>query len=160
MVLVGAVNTLLRYLGPRLGTQLSSNAYLELQWYLFSVLFLLTGAWALQRDRHVRVDVLYSRWSARTRAWVDLVGIVAFLIPFALVGLWVCWPAVRASWSVMEVSPDPGGLPRYPIKTVILVGFLLLLLQAVADLIHRITFLRGASAAEPVEPPPLPSHLL
>lgn len=151
MVLVGAYNTVVRYLDPYFDSHLSSNAYLELQWYLFSLLFLLGGAWTLQRDRHVRVDVLYTQWSQRTRTWIDLAGTVLFLIPFTLVGIYVCWRPVLASWAVREGSPDPGGLPRYPIKTVILVGFALLLLQAVANLLHQVAILRGREhAPEPV----------
>ncbi|MGQ0704245.1 MAG: TRAP transporter small permease subunit [Gemmatimonadales bacterium] len=153
MVLVGAFNTIVRYLGPRIGIQLSSNAYLELQWYLFSLLFLLGGAWTLQRDRHVRVDVLYSHRSDRARAWIDAIGTALLLIPFTLAGLWVAWGPIKASWAIREGSPDPGGLPRYPIKTVIVLGFALLLIQAVANLIHHIRVLRGRE-----ESPPPPSH--
>ena len=152
MVLVGAFNTVVRYLDPRLGTQLSSNAYLELQWYLFSLLFLLGGAWTLKQDRHVRVDVLYTRWSARTRTWIDLAGTLLFLIPFTVVGIRVCWPPVRASWAIREGSPDPDGLARYPIKTVILIGFALLLVQAIANLLHQIAILRGREAAHQPTP--------
>jgi TRAP-type mannitol/chloroaromatic compound transport system permease small subunit len=143
MVLLGSFNAIVRYLGPLVGLNLSSNAYIEAQWYLFTLLFLLAAAYTLKHDRHVRVDVWYSRLSRRAQAWIDLVGGVLFLIPFTLFGLWVTWPAVRASWRIMEGSPDPGGLPRYPIRTVILVAFLLLALQGVAEVIRRIAFLRG-----------------
>lgn len=152
MVLIGAYNALARYVGPRIGLSLSSNAYLELQWYLFSLAFLLAAAYALRHDRHVRVDVLYSRLTARTRAWIDLVGTLILLLPFAVVGLVVSWPAVHASWAIREGSPDPGGLPRYPIKAVILVGFALVVLQGVAELIRRITFLRGQLGEPETEP--------
>ncbi|MGD8321117.1 MAG: TRAP transporter small permease subunit, partial [Gemmatimonadota bacterium] len=127
MVLVGAFNAIARYLTRYAGVSLSSNAYLDLQWYFFSLIFLLGAAYGLSHDVHVRVDVLYSRLSKKTQAWIDLVGTVLFLIPFSLVMLWVSWPAVRNSWSIHETSPDPGGLPRYPIKAVILVSFVLLL---------------------------------
>jgi TRAP-type mannitol/chloroaromatic compound transport system permease small subunit len=143
MVLVGSFNAVARYAGPRVGLHVSSNAYIELQWYLFSLVFLLAGAYTLKQDRHVRVDVFYTRLSARWQAWIDVLGLVAFLLPFSIVGLWVAWPAVRASWSILEGSPDPGGLPRYPIKTVILVAFVLLIAQGAAELIRRIAFLRG-----------------
>ena len=146
MVLVGSFNAIARYLGPRVGLHVSSNAYIELQWYLFSLVFLLAGAYTLKHDRHVRVDVFYARLSARGQAWIDLAGFLAFLIPFSIVGLWVSWPAVRASWAILEGSPDPGGLPRYPIKSVILVAFVLLIAQGAAELIRRIAFLRGAIA--------------
>lgn len=148
MVLVGSFNAIARYVGPRLDLQLSSNAYIELQWYLFSLVFLLAGAYTLKHDRHVRVDVFYARLSSRWQAWIDLAGTLVFLIPFSIVGLWVSWPAVRASWSILEGSPDPGGLARYPIKTVILIAFALLLAQGLAEVVRRVAFLRG-EIAEP-----------
>ena len=143
MILVGAYNTIVRYSGRFLGFNLSSNLYLELQWYLFSLIFLLGAAYTLRQNAHVRVDVLYDRFSPRTRALVDLIGGVAFLIPFCIVGLLVSWPAVSNSWAIREASSDPGGLPRYPIKTVILIAFGLLILQAISESIHRLAFLRG-----------------
>lgn len=152
MVLIGSFNTAARYLGRRLGTELASNTYIELQWYLFSLLFLLGAGYTLKHDRHVRVDVIYARLSPKARAWIDVVGSVFFLIPFCIFGLVVCWPAVRNSWAVMEQSPDPGGLPRYPIKTMILVAFLLLLVQGVAELIRKIAVLRGVVAPGEAEP--------
>jgi len=151
MVLVGAGNAVARYLGRFIGINLSSNAYLEMQWYLFSLVFLLGAAYTLQRDDHVRVDVLYGRLSRRGRAWVDAVGTVLFLIPFCLFCLWVSWPSVRNSWQVLEGSPDPGGLPRYPIKSVILVAFVLLILQGCAELYRKVALLRGTDAGETAE---------
>lgn len=150
MVLVGVWNAAVRYLGPAVGLNLSSNAYIELQWYMFSLLFLLAAAYTLKHDRHVRVDVLYVRCSARAQAWIDLLGTLVFLIPFSVLGIWMTWPAVRNSWRILEGSPDPGGLPRYPIKTVILVAFALLILQGAAEAMKRIAFLRGRAA--PVVP--------
>jgi TRAP-type mannitol/chloroaromatic compound transport system permease small subunit len=152
MVLIGAFNAVARYVGPRLGLTLSSNAYLELQWYLFSLAFLLAAAHTLRHDRHVRVDVFYSRLTPRARAWIDLIGTLALLIPFAVVGLLVAWPPVRASWAIVEGSPDPGGLPRYPIKSVILVAFALVVLQGLAEAIRRIAFLRGRISEPGAEP--------
>ena len=116
---------------------LSSNAYLELQWYLFSLIFLMGAAYGLNHDYHVRVDVLYERLGRRARAWIDLIGTVLFLVPFAVMMLWVSWGPVVRSWGILETSPDPGGLPRYPIKTVILVSFFLLLLQAISQIVKR-----------------------
>ena len=130
---------------------MSSNAYLELQWYAFSVLFLLAGAWVLAEDRHVRVDVLYERCSPKLQAWIDFLGLLLFLLPFLLVSLGLTWPMVRNSWSVLEVSPDPGGLPRYPLKAVVLVAYALLLFQGVLLLIRRAAALRGAADARPQE---------
>ncbi|MBT8485700.1 MAG: TRAP transporter small permease subunit [Phycisphaerales bacterium] len=143
MVGVGAFNAVARYLGRSTGVSLSSNAYIETQWYLFSLVFLLAAAYTLKRDAHVRVDVLSGRLGPRGRAWVDLVGTIVFLIPFCVLLLWVSWPSVRNSWSVRETSPDPGGLPRYPLKSMILVSFGLLLLQGCAEVLRRVAQLRG-----------------
>ncbi len=143
MVLIGAYNAVVRYLGRYIGGNLSSNAYIEAQWYLFSLVFLLGAAYALRRGAHVRVDLLYGRLGERGRAWVDLVGTLVLLLPFAVFTLWVSWPAVRNSWAVREVSPDPGGLARYPIKAVILAAFVLLILQGISEVIKRIADLLG-----------------
>lgn len=142
MVLVGAYNAVVRYLDRYMGIRLSSNFYIELQWYLFSLVFLLGAAYALQRDAHVRVDVLYSRLSPRVRIWINLVGTVLFLLPFCALVLWVSWGWVANSWAVREMSPDPGGLPRYPLKAMLPVAFVLLALQGVSMLIHQIARLR------------------
>lgn len=151
MILVGAYNTIVRYLGRFLEWNLSSNLYLELQWYLFSLIFLLGAAYTLRRDAHVRVDVIYGRMRPRSQNWVDLLGSIFFLVPFCLFGLMISWPTVMNSWNVREVSPDPGGLPRYPIKAMILVAFGLLLIQAFAEILRRVAFLRGE--AESQRPP-------
>jgi len=148
MVLVGAFNAIARYLSRYAGVALSSNAYLDLQWYFFSLIFLLGAAYGLNHDVHVRVDVLYSRLSRKARAWIDLAGTVLFLLPFALVMLWVSWPAVRNSWSIHETSPDPGGLPRYPIKAVILISFALLVLQGLSQVVKQVEIIRGGGASE------------
>jgi TRAP-type mannitol/chloroaromatic compound transport system permease small subunit len=147
MVLVGALNAVARYLGRFVGRNLSSNTYLELQWYLFSLIFLLGAAYALQRDAHVRVDVIFARFSARVRSWINIFGTVFLLMPFCVFVLWFSWPAVRNSWQVREVSPNPGGLPVYPLKAVIMVCFILLLLQAVSELIKEIRNLRTPVSA-------------
>ena len=143
MVLVGAYNAIVRYAGRGLGINLSSNVYIELQWYLFSLVFLLGAGYALRHRAHVRVDVIYARLSTKARACIDLAGTLLFLLPVTITLFWVTWPWVQNSWSVMEGSPDPGGLPRYPIKTVLLVAFALLLLQGMADVIRSIATLRG-----------------
>ncbi|HKJ03054.1 MAG TPA: TRAP transporter small permease subunit, partial [Longimicrobiales bacterium] len=146
MVLLGAVNAILRYLTRYTGVSLASNAYTELQWYFFSLIFLLGAAYGLRHDVHVRVDVLYARLSRKTQAWIDIAGTVLFLIPFCVLMLWVSWPAVRNSWSIREVSPDPGGLPRYPIKAVILLCFVLLLLQGLSHIVKQVEVLQGGAA--------------
>lgn len=143
MVLLGAYNAIARYLTKYTGVSLASNAFTELQWYLFSLIFLLGAAYGLRHDVHVRVDVLFERLSRRARAWVDLAGTVLFLIPFCVLMLWVSWPAVRNSWMIRETSPDPGGLARYPIKAAILVGFVLLLLQGLSQLVKQVDAIRG-----------------
>ncbi len=133
MVLLAAANTLLRYAGRFAGQNLTSNALLEGQWYLFSALFLLAGAATLQRDAHVRVDVLYGRCGGRARAAIDLAGTVLFLLPFCAFALWVCLPTVQSSLRIWEGSPDPGGLPRWPLKLLMLGGFALLGLQGLSQ---------------------------
>lgn len=151
MVVVGGFNTVVRYADKFTGMGISSNMYLELQWYLFSVLFLLGSSYTLKHDNHVRVDIFYARLSERGKAWVDVLGTLFLLLPFCLLILWVSWPAVANSWSVLEVSPDPGGLPRYPIKAVLLVGFVLILVQGMSMLFRNLAVLMGAVPAVEVE---------
>jgi TRAP-type mannitol/chloroaromatic compound transport system permease small subunit len=152
MVVIGAFNALARYTDQYTGWSLSSNVYLDLQWYLFSLIFLMGSAYGLNHDYHVRVDVLYSRLERRTRAWIDLIGSVVFLVPFAAVMLWVSWTPVIRSWTILETSADPGGLPRYPIKTVILVSFFLLLLQAISQIVKNAAILaEPADGSSPTE---------
>ncbi len=146
-VVIGAFNAIVRYTARYTGVSLSSNAYLDLQWYLFSLIFLMGAAYGLNHDYHVRVDVLYSRLGRRARAWIDLIGSALFLVPFALVMLWVSWGPVVNSWAILESSPDPDGLPRYPIKTVILVSFFLLFLQAFSEIVKNAAILAGADLA-------------
>lgn len=143
MVLVGAFNAIARYSGRFLGVSLSSNAWIELQWYLFSMVFLLGAAWVLREDAHVRVDVIFARLSERAQAWINILSMVLLVIPFSAFSLWISWPTVRNAWRVREGSPDPGGLPRWPLKPLLLVCFALLLLQAVAELIHQLERLRS-----------------
>ena len=156
MVLLGAFNAVARYLGRSIGVQLSSNAFIEAQWYLFSLIFLLGASYTLKRRGHVSVDVLYAKCAARTKAWIDLVGTTLLLLPFCVFGIVVAWPSVRNSWAVREGSPDPGGLPRYPIKTVILIAFALLFLQGLAWAIRRAEQIRHGrfdDARDEVSPP-------
>ncbi len=148
VVAIGALNAVLRYVGKGLHVNLSSNAMIEAQWYLFAVIFLLGAAYTLQQNSHVRVDVLYDRMSPRTQALINLIGHLVFLIPFCIFMLWVVWPKVMSSWRELEQSPDAGGLPRYPIKTVMPVAFVLLMLQGVSEVIKNVLKLRGD------EPPP------
>ncbi len=149
MVLVGAYNALARYASRWIGVPLASTALYELQWYLFSVIFLLGAAYGLLKDAHVRVDVVFERLPDRWRAGVDLVGTLLFLLPFSAVMLLVAWPPVRNSWRIREVSPDPGGLARYPIKALILVSFGLLFLQGISRLVKAAGALRRGEAYRP-----------
>ncbi|MBX2800394.1 MAG: TRAP transporter small permease subunit [Myxococcales bacterium] len=142
MVLVGSFNAVARYLGRYIGTNLSSNGFLEAQWYLFAAVFLLAAPYTLLADRHVRVDVLYGRASPRTKAAIDLAGTVLFLLPFCVFGAWGSAEWVANSWAVFEQSPNTGGLPRYPVKTLIPVAFVALGLQGLALIPGYVTTLR------------------
>lgn len=142
MVLIGAYNVITRYLGSYLGVQLSANVYLELQTYAFDLIFLLGAAYVLRSDAHVRVDIVYSRLGPRARAWIDIFGTFVFLIPFCIFGLYFCLGYVERSWAVLEQSPNPGGLPRYPIKAVILVAFGMLIAQGISEVIKNVALLR------------------
>lgn len=146
MVLLSAGNALARYAGRFLGRNLSPNTLVEAQWYLFAAVFLLGAASTLRDDAHVRVDVVYGRLRARTRAALDLAGHLVFLLPFCAFALWACWPAVAESIRIHEGSPDPGGLPRWPIKALVPVAFALLGLQGVASAIRAFTSLRVPDA--------------
>lgn len=143
MVLIGTYNASVRYIGSFIGRNLSSNAYLEAQWYLFGAMFMLGAAYGLRHNVHVRVDILHSRWSERTRAWIDLLGTVFFLLPFCAMVLWLALDWVGMSWQVRESSPNPGGLLRYPIKFVIPIAFVLLALQGIAQVIKAAAVLSG-----------------
>lgn len=150
-VAVGFYNVMARYIGRFIGMKLSSNALIELQWYLFSLMFFFGFAYILKHGANVRVDFLYSTWSIKRRAWVDLLGTLLFLIPFCILGIWVTFHPVLlswgrlpdGSWGAWEVSPDADGLPRAPIKSMIIVSFGLLLLQAVSQVIKYLAILLG-----------------
>ena len=143
MVAIGAYNAIARYLERDLGIQLSSNGLLELQWYLFSLVFLLGAAYALRRGAHVRVDILYGSHSRRAKAWIDFVGALLFLIPFCAFAVWVSWGFVADSWAEREMSPDPGGLPRWLLKPAVPIAFALLALQGISETIKRAAILFG-----------------
>jgi TRAP-type mannitol/chloroaromatic compound transport system permease small subunit len=149
VTLVSAGNAVARY---ALG--LSSNAWLEIQWYLFAGIFLLGAGYTLKHNGHVRIDIFYSRSSPRTQAWIDLAGGLLFLLPLALLMLWLSWPGFAESWRSGETSPDAGGLVRWPVRLLIPLGFGLLALQAIAEIVKRVAFLRGLdllSHEKPVE---------
>lgn len=137
-VLVSATNALARY-----GFSSGSNAWLELQWYLFSAIFLLGAGYALKEGAHVRIDLVAGRLSRRTQAWIDIFGGVFMLLPAAAIILWYGWDAFASSWRIHEVSTDAGGLVRWPVKLLIPAGFALLILQGVSETIKRAAFLLG-----------------
>jgi TRAP-type mannitol/chloroaromatic compound transport system permease small subunit len=159
-VAVGFYNVVARYLGRLIGIQLSSNALIELQWYLFSLMFFLGFAYILKHGANVRVDFLYANWNEKRRALVDFIGTVAFTIPFCLLGIGVTWHPVLQSWGLLpdgswgawEISPDADGLPRAPIKTMIIFAFATLLLQAIAQAIKYLAIYKGyPEAAESIK---------
>jgi len=142
LVALGVINVVGRYLGAQIGVQLSSNALLEAQTQAFNLLFLLGAAWLMQRDAHIRVDILYAGFGRRVQLWIDIVGHTLLLVPFCCLMIALTWGHVVRAWQRLEVSPNPGGLPLYPIKTVLLIAFVLLLLQALSEIIKRIQSLR------------------
>jgi TRAP-type mannitol/chloroaromatic compound transport system permease small subunit len=137
-VLISAGNAVMRK-----AFDMSSNAYLEIQWYLFSVIFLLCAGYTLLKNEHVRIDIVTGRFSARTRAWIDIFGLVFFLFPTCYLFIDLGWPFVQTSFHQGEMSANPGGLIRWPVKLMVPVGFTLLALQGLSELIKRIAFLRG-----------------
>jgi len=135
---ISAGNALMRY-----GFNLSSNAWLEIQWYLFAGMVMLGAANTLRINGHVRVDVFYSHYSERTKLWLDLLGGVLFLLPMAVIIGWLSWPLFANAWNVGEMSGNAGGLLRWPVKILIPLGFLLLALQGVSEIIKRAAALAG-----------------
>jgi len=153
---VGFFNVSARYLGRFIGVQLSSNVFIELQWYLFSTIFLLGFAYILLHGENVRVDFLYSKMSTKKRALIDFLGTVLFLLPFCILGIWVTFnPVLQSwgrlsdgSWGTWEMSSDANGLPRAPIKTMIPIGLLLLFLQGISQTIKYLAILCGYEQIE------------
>jgi TRAP-type mannitol/chloroaromatic compound transport system permease small subunit len=137
-VIVCTVNAAVRY---TLNT--SSNAWLEIQWYLFAAMFMLASAHTLKRDEHVRIDVVTGRFSKRTQVWIDLFGFVFFLMPVSLVILYYGTPFALLSLQSGEMSSNAGGLIVWPAKILVPLGFLLMALQGVSEIIKRIAFLAG-----------------
>ncbi len=150
-VAIGFYNVVARYAGRFLGVKLTTNMLIELQWYLFSLIFLFGFPYILKIGENVRVDFLYANWSMKTKAWVNLIGHI-FLLIFCIIGIWVTFYPVLQSWGLLpngtfgqwEISPDPDGLPRAPIKTMMPVGFALLFLQGLSEIFKNIARLRGA----------------
>ena len=140
MVLIGVWNVVGRYLGRLVGYNLTSNALIEIQWYLFDLVFLLGGAYALKHNGHVRVDIFYKDLSPRRKALINFVGSLV-LISFCAWVIYYSWGTVLNSWEIWEMSPDPGGLPRYPIKSFIIIGLLLVIFQGISEAIKNLAIL-------------------
>ena len=137
-VLISAANAIVRK-----AFDMSSNAFLEVQWYLFSAVFLLCSAWTLLRNEHIRIDVVNGKFSRRTQTWIDVFGTVFFLLPMVCLILYESWPWFLRAFASGEISSSAGGLILWPAKILVPIGFTLLLLQGVSELIKRIAFLRG-----------------
>ena len=139
MTILGALNAILRYLSKFVGVALNSNALVEMQWYLFGSIFMLGAGYTLAKSRHVRVDIVYGNLSPRYRRLIDIMGTLLFLLPFCLASIWLSWDFVLKSWEQWEMSSDAGGLPRYPIKTIIPIGFALLFIEGLRELKRLLT---------------------
>ena len=148
MVLVGAYNALAASLGKMIQQKLTSNTFLETQWYLFAIIFLLGAAYTLKHNEHVRVDLFYRDASRQRKALVNLLGTLLFQIPFSILAIYFSWQWTLNSWAIFEVSSDPGGLPRYPLKSMIIVSFSLLILQGISEAIKNWAILKETSPQE------------
>ena len=137
-VLVSAANATVRKIFDT-----SSNAWLELQWYLFSIVFLMCASWTLMANEHIRIDIVNNVFPKRLRNWIDVFGHLFFLLPFTLVMIVTGWPFFRASWRVNEISSNAGGLLVWPIKLLVPIAFTFLFFQGVSELIKRIAVMRG-----------------
>ena len=136
--MVSAGNASFRYLFDN-----SSNAWLEMQWYMFAYIVMLGASYTLKVNEHVRVDLVYGMLSGRGRAWVDLLGTIFFLLPAAGLFMVLAWPQFHDSWMQQEISSNAGGLIRWPAKFALPVGYFFLTLQAISEIIKRVGFLAG-----------------
>lgn len=141
--LICAGNAVMRY-----GFNISSNAWLEIQWYLFGGMVMLGAAHTLRTNQHVRVDVLYSRYGERTRLWVDLLGGLLFLLPVVIIIGWLSWPMFLNAYAIGETSGNAGGLLRWPVKLLVPLGFMLVALQGISEIIKRAAALAGHAGVE------------
>lgn len=137
-VLISAGNAVVRY-----SFNMSSNAWLEIQWYLFSFVFLFCAGYTLLHNQHVRIDVISGQLSRRAQTWIDILGTLFFLLPMAITIMWLSWPVFVDAYRSSEVSTNAGGLSVWPGRLMLPVGFFLLVLQGFSELIKRIAFLRG-----------------
>lgn len=137
-ILISAANALIRKI-----FSMSSNAWLEAQWYLFGAAFLLAAAYTLKQNEHIRIDIVYGMFSRRVQHWIDLVGHALFLLPFSLLMVYYLWPYTMKSIRSGEMSSNAGGLIIWPAKALLLVGFILLTIQAISEIIKKIAVMRG-----------------
>lgn len=137
-VVISAGNAMVRY-----AFDLSSNAWLEAQWYLFAVMVMLGTSYTFRMNEHVRVDIVYMHLSERGREWLDLIGTAVFLLPSVLIIAWFAWPFFMQSWSIQEMSTNAGGLLRWPVKILLPLGLVLLALQGISEIIKRVAALQG-----------------
>lgn len=137
-VLISAINAVVRK-----AFNVSSNAYLEIQWYLFAAMFLLAAGYTMLRQEHVKIDVILHRFSKRTQIKIEIFGIVAFLFPLVLTVIDLSWPLVVKAWVTGEMSSNAGGLIRWPVYAMLPIGFALLGLQGISELVKRVAFLQG-----------------
>jgi len=137
-VLISAANAVVRK-----AFNYSSNAFLEIQWYLFSAIFLFLAGYTLFRNEHVRIDVVAGRLSKRAQTWIDILGTLFFLLPMAILLAWLGWPVFVEAFERHEVSTNAGGLIIWPARLLVPIGFVLLAIQGISELIKRVAFLRG-----------------
>lgn len=137
MVIIGVWNVIGRYLGRWLQMKLTSNAFLDLQSYLFALVFLLGAAYSLKHNEHVRVDLFYKDLNRQQKALANFIGTILFLIPFSIIVIYFSWNPVINSWINGEISPNADGLPLYPIKSFLIISFLLLMLQGISEAIKN-----------------------
>ena len=137
-VLISAANAVVRK-----AFNVSSNSFLEIQWYLFSVVFLFCAGYTLLRNQHVRIDVIAGRLSPQAQAWIDILGTIFFLMPMALTIMWLSWPVFVQAYQRGEVSTNAGGLLIWPARLLVPIGFFLLVIQGFSELIKRVAFLKG-----------------
>ena len=132
----------------RYAFSISSNAWLEIQWYMFGALVMLGASYTLKKNEHVRVDIVYTNVSTRKQIGIDIFGTILFLLPATLILCYLSWPVFYNSWALGEVSTNAGGLLRWPIKIFLPIGFALLSLQGISELIKRIAMLTGHMKAD------------
>ena len=148
-VLVSAANAIIRKV-----FNISSNSWLELQWYLYGAAFLGAAAYTLKENEHIRIDIIYGMWSRRTQHWIDLIGHLLFLMPFVTLMIYLLYPWVMRSYHSGEVSTNSGGLILWPAKSMLLIAFIMLFFQGLSEIIKKIAVMLG----DMEDPTPFVSH--